>query len=194
MHRSAPDHGKGLGAGLLELGYVRRQPHAHEKPRQGLREVFQEWRAQTPSRAEFSGPLSEIAERQTVDLPEIHDERIPVVGRIVWGGKEVQSFHSTLKHVVPSALLREARVYLLKIHDGMDRTGRYKANLALLEVAALGDDDQVVFVCGHKVSLAVGCETGAEFRNEALMEEVPPAGAMRRLFVSRRTPLLIIVV
>ncbi len=60
----------------------RREPDAHEKPCEGLREMLQKGGAEPPPGTETRGVDRQVVVGQAVDFPEVDDERLPVVLRL----------------------------------------------------------------------------------------------------------------
>jgi hypothetical protein len=70
-------------SGLHHLygGYCRGKAHAHEEPGKCLGKMLQKWRLQLPALGKRLDVLRQIANRQTVNLPEIDDQRLSIILR-----------------------------------------------------------------------------------------------------------------
>jgi len=149
------------------------KPTRMKKRAKRLGKVFQERRLQPPTWTQLESKNLKVADRQTVDLAEVHDQAGPVVTRFARRGQQVEAFDTPLPHPLPFAFLRQARVDLLISGQGGDGANGDERSLLILQVAALRQYDTIVLAHLDRFSdIRCFAEIRMKERHEASRQEI----------------------
>ena len=150
-----------------ELRNRGREAHAHDEPREGLRQVFQERRFQPPTRPQSFRVIRQVTVGQAVDLPKTSHKSLTIVFRDGRRGEQVEALDATLQHLIPAPLAGEGGIDGLEFREGEDGAAGHQPGLPLFQVATLRDDNQVALIGPDFVRLPHDRESRAEDRYPA---------------------------
>src|SRR4051812_24639603 len=84
----------------------------------------------------------------------------------------MQPFDPSFENLVPTPLAAESRIDHLEVYQGVDRAGRHEPDLALLQIATLGQDNEIIFLHDSVEGLSWRGQAGIEDRNKTARQVV----------------------
>lgn len=100
-------------------------------------------RDHAPSFPDLFRPLLQILKRKRVNISKTNDESIPRIAGTVRGDEKMQTLNTSLADRFPRPLLLVSRIDELEGADGVAPSGHYRPRRSILEIAALGHNDQI---------------------------------------------------
>lgn len=135
--------------------------------------MFEKGWPETPPGAQSGRVVGQVIVGQAEDLPEVDHESLAILFRGDRRGEQVQALDTTLQDLIPSPLSGEGGIDGLEFRKRKDGAAGHQPDLSLLQVATLGDDNQVTLIGPDLVRLATDGETRPEDWDGTARQVIP---------------------